>query len=285
LTGNPILNHVRGQNLTLASVGGSWFLGGMNTTTSADGTTIAFEQVGEGPTIVIVGGAFSVAADGGALASALVDVGFRAVTLDRRARGASGDRRGSSPEDEANDLAAVIAAVGGDAIVLGHSSGAVLALFAAGRGVPIRALFLSEPPFRFGKDEPAADLPQRLQKLVDDGKSDEAVVTFQLEGVELPREMVEAIRQSDQFPALVPLAQSTVYDAKLTAQVSTPTAEMLSVSQPVTILRGEQTFPILATAADRLANEMPAAELVIVPESVMHRPDPGGTARVVRERV
>ena len=96
--------------------------------------------------------------------------------------------------------------------------------------------------------------------------------------------MVEGIRQSDQFAALVPLAQSTVYDAKLTAQVSTPPPEMLSVSQPVTILRGEQTFPILVAAADRLADAMEGAELVIVPESVMHRPDPVATARVVQER-
>jgi predicted ATP-grasp superfamily ATP-dependent carboligase len=53
----------------------------------------------------------------------------------------------------------------------------------------------------------------------------------------------------------------------------------------VTILRGEQTFPILVAAADRLAEAMPGSELVIVPESVMHRPDPAATARVVRERV
>lgn len=257
----------------------------METTTSADGTTIAYDQVGEGPAIVILGGAFSVAADGAGLAGALADSGFRAITVDRRGRGSSGDRRGSTPSDEANDLAAVIEAVGGDAIVLGHSSGAVLALYAASRGVPIRALFLSEPPFRFGVDEPSADLPERLQRLVDDGEPEEAVVTFQLEGVGLPRDMVEGIRQSEQFASLVPLAQSTVYDATLTAEVSTPPQELLSVPQPVTILRGEQTFPILVTAADRLAEEMKDAELVIVPESVMHRPDPVATARVVAERV
>jgi pimeloyl-ACP methyl ester carboxylesterase len=257
----------------------------MQTATSADGTPIAFEQVGDGPPVVILGGAFSVAADGAALAAALADAGFRAVTVDRRGRGSSGDRRGSLPDDEVNDLAAVIQAVGGDAIVLGHSSGAVLALYAAARGVPIRALFLSEPPFRFGVDEPDPDLAIRLQRLVDEGNSAEAVTTFQLEGVELPREMVDAIRKSDQFDALLPLAQSTVYDATLAALVSTPPREMLSVTQPVTILRGAQTFPLLMTASDRLAEEMDAAELVIVPESVMHRPDPAATARVVRERV
>ena len=257
----------------------------METTSSADGTLIGFEQVGEGPVVVIVGGAFSTAADGAALAAALVDVGFRAVTVDRRARGASGDKSGSTPEDEVDDLAAVIEAVGGDAIVLGHSSGAVLALYAASRGVPVRALFLSEPPFRFGDGDSSARLADRLQELVDTGQREEAVVTFQLEGVELPREMVESIRKSDLFPRLVPLAQSTVYDARLTAHVSTPTPEMLAVSQPVTILRGEQTFPMLMTAADRLAEEVAVAELVIVPESVMHRADPVATARVVRERV
>lgn len=257
----------------------------METTTSADGTTIAYEQVGDGPAIVILGGAFSVAADGAPLAQALADVGFRAVTVDRRGRGSSGDKRGSTPEDESDDVAAVIEAIGGDAAVLGHSSGAVLALFAASRGVPVRALFLSEPPFRFGVDEPAGDLVERLQQHVDAGRRDEAVVTFQLEAVELPKEMVEGIRQSDQFAALLPLAQSTVYDATLTRQVSTPTPEMRSVAVPVTILRGEQTFPILVTAADRLAEAMPQADLVIVPESVMHRPDPAATARVIRERL
>jgi hypothetical protein len=103
--------------------------------------------------------------------------------------------------------------------------------------------------------------------------------------VGLPRDMVAGIRQSEHFAALVPLAQSTVYDARLTAQVSTPSSEMLTVTAPVTILRGEQTFPLLVTAADRLSEAMPDAELVIVPESVMHRPDPVATARIVRERL
>ncbi|QIG40258.1 alpha/beta hydrolase [Microbacterium sp. 4R-513] len=257
----------------------------MHIVNSADGTPIAYDEVGEGPVVVIVNGALSQAVDAGPLASALADAGFRAVTWDRRARGSSGDKEGSTPEDEADDLAAVIGAVGGDAVVLGHSSGAVLALFAASLGVPIRALFLSEPPLRFGESEPAADLAERLQQLVDEGRGEDAVVTFQLEGVGLPKEMVDGFRASPQFAPLAAIAQSTVYDTKLTNQVSVPTAEMLSVSQPVTVLRGEQTFPILITGSDRLAESIPHAELVVVPESVMHRADPEATARVITERV
>ena len=126
----------------------------MEIATSADGTPIAFERTGEGPVVVIVNGALSTASDAGGLASALVDSGLQAVAWDRRARGSSGDARGSEPEREVEDLAAVIAAVGGRTSVLGHSSGAVLALLAASRGVPIEALFLSEPPLRFGQEEP-----------------------------------------------------------------------------------------------------------------------------------
>lgn len=255
----------------------------MKTLSSADGTTIAYDTVGDGPVVVIVNGALSRAADAAPIAAALAEAGFRAATWDRRARGGSGDTADRTPEREVEDLAAVIDALGGDAIVLGHSSGAVLALYAASTGVPVRALFLSEPPFRFGEGEPPSDLIDRVQAFVDDGHPEEAVAAFQIEAVGIPAEMVEGLRASGELDAIAPLGQSTVYDLRLTRQVSTPTAAMLAVIRPVTVLRGAQTFPFLMAASDRLASEL-GAELVIVPESVMHRVDPAATARVIRER-
>jgi pimeloyl-ACP methyl ester carboxylesterase len=257
----------------------------MRRATSADGTLIAFDEVGSGPAVVIVGGALSTGEAGAPLAAALAAAGLRGVTVDRRARGNSGDTAPYLPIREAEDLAAVINAIGGEAAVFGHSSGAVLALFAVAGGVPTTHLFLSEPPFRFGEGEPSADLPKRLQSLIDEGHADEAVVLFQREAVGLTHAVVEQIRASPAFPALVPLAQSTVYDALLTRAVSTPTATMIEVPVPVTILRGEPTFPILVTAADRLAEQMPRAELVVVPESHDHGVDPVGTAREICSRL
>ena len=256
----------------------------MQHATSADGTPIAFNEQGDGPAIVVVGGAFSTAEAGAPLATALATVGFRAVTVDRRARGQSGDTRPYAPEREAEDLAAVVEAIGGEAAVIGHSSGAVLALFAAGKGLPVTHLFLSEPPFRFGEAE-APDIPDRLQALIGAGQPEEAVTVFQRDEIGLPDAVVDHIRVSPVFPSLVPLAQSAVYDALLTRAVSTPTRAMLDVSAPVTILRGEPTFPILVAAADRLAGLMPNAELVVVPESRDHGVDPEGTTRVVRARL
>lgn len=252
---------------------------------SADGTRIAFERIGEGRPVVILGGAFSTRAAALPLASALADVGFQGVAVDRRARGASSDRAPYAPQREVEDLAAVVEAVGGDAAVLGHSSGAVLALLAVSRGVPVVRLFLSEPPLRFGVDEPAADLPDRLQDLLDEGRREDAVVLFQREGVGLPEAVVEQIRASPIFPGLLPLAQSAVYDAALVGAVSDPPAEMLAVRTPVTVLRGEPTFPFLVVAAERLAEALPVAELVIVPESRDHAVDPAGTAGEVAARL
>ena len=194
---------------------------------SADGTPIACGTVGTGPVVVVVNGAMSTASDARGIADALAGQGFTGVVYDRRARGESGNTRPYVPEREVEDLAAVIEAAGGRAAVLGHSSGAIVALFAASRGVSIEHLFLSEPPFRFGVGEPDPTLPERLQQLVDDGHRGEAVTTFQLEGVGLPKEIVEQIRSSPMFDGLVAIAQSVVYDATIARDLSDPTAEMV----------------------------------------------------------
>lgn len=169
--------------------------------------------------------------------------------------------------------------------MIGHSSGAVLALVAAAAGLPIERLFLSEPPFHFDAGEALGRLPEKLQALVDDGREADAVVTFQREGVGLPEQMIEQIRQSPLFASLVPLAQSTVFDAVLTREFSTPTAAMTGVETPVTILCGEETFPFLTEASRRLAAVMPQAEYLLVPESRGHRLDAAAAARIVSERL
>jgi pimeloyl-ACP methyl ester carboxylesterase len=257
----------------------------MNHTVSLDGTQIAYEHVGSGRPVVVVNGALSTAARGRPLAEAFAAAGLRGVCWDRRARGDSGDTAPYAPEREVEDLAAVVDAVGGEAVVLGHSSGAVLALLAAGAGVPMTHLFVSEPVLRFGEDEPPDDLADRLQRLVDAGQEAEAVVTFQRENVRLPEPMIDQLVRSPVFAELVPLAQTTVYDTLLVASASTPTPAMLGTSVPTTILRGEPAPPVLVTACERLAAVMPGAELVVVPESHNHTVDPTGTVREVLARL
>lgn len=65
----------------------------MEHTTSADGTRIAFERFGEGPPVVIVGGALGTAVAAIPLAEAFAEADLTGVTMDRRARGESGEHR------------------------------------------------------------------------------------------------------------------------------------------------------------------------------------------------
>ena len=252
---------------------------------SADGTRIAFRRFGSGRPVIIVGGALSTAEQGRPLAVELADAGLQGVIYDRRGRVDSGDTAPYAPERETEDLQAVVDAVGDPPVVLGHSSGAVLSLRAAAAGVPMSHLFLSEPPLRFGEDEPAEDLAERLQSLVDQGEHEQAVLLFLREDVGLPEPAIEGFRTSADFENLLLLSQTTVYDNRLVASVSTPPPSMLGIDVPTTILRGEPTAPLLVKAVERLAAEMPSAELVVVPESQNHSVDPTGTIREIRARI
>ena len=176
---------------------------------SPDGTPVAYRRFGSGRAVVFVGGALSTAEAARPLAAAFAEAGLQGVTYDRRGRGDSGDTAPYAPEREAEDLRAVIDAVGGAAVVLGHSSGAVLSLFGAAEGVPMTHLFLSEPPLRFGQNEPPGDLADRLQALVDQGENEEAVLIFLREDVGMPEPAIEQLRGSPAFAGLVPLAQTT----------------------------------------------------------------------------
>jgi hypothetical protein len=118
-------------------------------------------------------------------------------------------------------------------------------------------LFLSEPPLRFGQNEPPGDLADRLQALVDQGRNEEAVLLFLQEHVGMPEPAIEQLRASPAFAGFIPLAQTTVYDNRLVASVSTPTAAMLGVDVPTTLLRGDPTMPLIVTAVERLAAAMP----------------------------
>ena len=94
-----------------------------STVVSRDGTKIAVNRYGSGPSIVLVGGAFTDRRALAPLAQALAPY-FTVLAYDRRGRGGSGDTPPYAPAREVEDLAAVLAAAGGPACVFGHSSGA-----------------------------------------------------------------------------------------------------------------------------------------------------------------
>lgn len=246
----------------------------MPTVTSPDGTTIAYDQVGTGPVVILVAGAFNDRSTCAALADALRDR-YTVVNVDRRGRGASTDA--IAPEDVAGytvdheiaDLDAVIAATGGEAAVFGFSSGAILALRAADAGSAITKLVMYEPPFAIGDLAGSAreGLVARLAELVAAGRLDDAVATMQLEGIGLPAELVAQIRQSPMWANLVAIAQTVVYDATITQAPNLPDVD---VPVETLVLAGSESWPALRSAAAALPDRLAKAHYVEIAGGANH---------------
>src|SRR3954470_8929234 len=111
----------------------------MSYVTSNDGTKIGFDKTGQGPALILTGGAFQ-ERSGLAAHAELLSSHFTVYNYDRRGRGESGDNQPYQIEREIEDIAALIKEAGGLAFLFGGSSGAVLALDAAARGLPITKL-------------------------------------------------------------------------------------------------------------------------------------------------
>ena len=106
----------------------------METVTSSDGTTIAFDRLGDGPPLILVCGASTDRMANARLATLLAEH-FTVFNYDRRGRGDSGDTASYAVEREVEDLDALIEEAGGSAFLYGTSSGAALALEAAASGL------------------------------------------------------------------------------------------------------------------------------------------------------
>lgn len=185
---------------------------------SADGTEIAYEVTGTGPAVVLVDGAMCFRALGPSRGLARELAGaFTVHAYDRRGRGDSGP--GVAPYDvarEVEDLAAVIAAAGGGAHVLAVSSGVVLAFEAARRGVPIDRLATFEAPFILDDSRPPndADLPERVQAMVDSGSRGRAVRTF-LRVVGVPGPFIALMRLMPGWKKMTGVAHTLPYDLSM----------------------------------------------------------------------
>jgi alpha-beta hydrolase superfamily lysophospholipase len=238
----------------------------MEQTTSADGTTIAYDSWGEGPLVVVVGGAFNDRGTWAQLARALADQGFRAVSYDRRGRGGSGDTQPYALEREIEDLAAVIDAAGreGTAYAHGVSSGGALLLRAAAAGVPVARVSVLEPPYRVEGAPPAPErYIETLQGFVDAGDRSGLVEYFQTRVVGLPAEVGTQLRGTPMWHALEEMAPTLRYDGLAMGgdDHSLPVDLLSRVDVPVLAVTSTGTaLPWMGRATEELAAALPSGE-------------------------
>ena len=227
---------------------------------SADGTRIAYDTVGSGPAVILVGGANQFRAfDTGSteVARLLAESGFTAVTYDRRGRGESGDTLPYVVDREVDDIEALSRVVGGNTALYGSSSGAVLCLWAAARLPGIQRVTSFGSPrsiWRATVPENLSGLQTRLA-----AGDREATVAFFMR--DMPPQWLDGARNSPAWPTLLSVAHTLAYDAAVLARAEQGdlAEHWTQVTIPVIVLIGEETQPIFPPAADAIVAALPNA--------------------------
>jgi pimeloyl-ACP methyl ester carboxylesterase len=260
----------------------------MNVVTSKDGTAIAFDRLGGGPAVILVGGAFVDRSENAGLATELA-ARFTVYNYDRRGRGDSGDTAPYALEREFEDLDALIAEAGGSAHAYGVSSGGALALEAAAAGLPINRIAVYEVPYNVADDGPQRqrEYVDRLEAFLAEGcRSDAAELFMRIAGA--TDEMIAGAKQSPVWPGLEAIAPTLAYDAACMGNGQPPADRLATIGQPVLVATGgasPDSFvggggDFFANAADAIAASIPHAEQQTI-EGQTHMVDPKALAPVL----
>ena len=240
----------------------------MQTVTSQDGTKIAFDKVGSGPVVILVNGALVYRAFDPFMAqlAELLGKHFTVYNYDRRGRGDSGDTRPFAKEREIEDLQALVEDAGGEAMVFGISSGAVLTLDAAAVTPGITKVVVYEPPLIVddSRQPVAADYAEHLMRLSVEGKRDEAAEYFLTQTMGIPVEYIGGIKQDQaNWSGMTGVAHTIAYDAAFVGNLMQgkplPTDRWVKVTMPVLVVDGGASDAWMHHGADALANALPRA--------------------------
>ncbi|HEY3905802.1 MAG TPA: alpha/beta hydrolase [Streptosporangiaceae bacterium] len=257
----------------------------MHTISSPDGTKIAYDQHGEGPTLILVDGALTVHSAGSGELAKLLAPHFTVIGFDRRGRGESGDTLPYAIDREIDDIEALIDHAGAaPAFLYGHSSGGPLAMRAAIRlGGKVAKLAMYEAPYN---TDPSAQESWRqylveLDQALAEGRGGDAVALF-MRFIGTPAKTVEGMRRAAFWPRLESVAPTLAYDhaAILGESWSVPTDLAARVAVPTLVMAGTASLPFMPGAARTLAEAIPHGELQSL-EGQTHEVNPNVLAPVL----
>jgi pimeloyl-ACP methyl ester carboxylesterase len=260
----------------------------MTTISSADGTRIAYERVGQGPPLIIVDGAMCYRGQGpsGALAAELA-ADFTVFTYDRRGRGESGDSAEFALEREVEDLEALAKETGGSPFVFGASSGAMLGLEAANHGVGVAKLAMYEPPLIV--DDTHRPLPDdyvsALEAMIAEGRNGDAVKEF-MRFVDVPGFALVIMRLLPVWSKLKAVAPSLRHDFAFMADLQRgrplPATRWSTATQPTLVADGGKSPAWMRNGCRAMSEVLPNATYRTVPGQT-HIVKAKALAPVIRE--
>jgi len=263
----------------------------MPTVTSTDGTKIAFEKVGSGPAVILVNGAMSYRR---AFDTTLEDLAellskdFTVYDYDRRGRGESGDTEPFTKVREIEDIQALVEHAGGEAMLVGFSSGGAVTLETTAVTSGIKKAFVYEVPFIVDDSRQALDdYEGHATRLVAEGKLDELIEYFITVVAGIPAEFVGGIKQDKaMWERMRAIAPTIPHDASFMSEFMKgkplPSGYWSKVKVPVLVGDGGASPAWLHNAAEALAAALPNASRETF-EGQTHSVDPNVIAPVITE--
>jgi pimeloyl-ACP methyl ester carboxylesterase len=256
---------------------------------SKDGTSIAFDQSGQGPALILVGGTLEYRAmdtDTAKLATfPVLAQHFTVFHYDRRGRGDSTDTQPYAVEREIEDLEALIDAAGGQAFVSGISAGAALAMEAAIQlGNKIKKLAMYEAPYSDdpGYRQAAKEFKKQLEKALAAGRRGDAVGLFIMFLGGTADELTR-IRQLPMWPSWEAVAPTIAYEMEVVGEdPAVPIEKAARVAVPTLVMAGAESDPAAQVTAKALVKAIPHAQYRLL-KGQGHEVAPGAIAPVLIE--
>lgn len=230
--------------------------------TTSLGDVVAFDRHGEGgaTAVVFIAGAGPFRAIDPITtetATLLAERGIPSTVHDRVGRGESEAEGPITLDRELAAIVSLVEAVGGRAVLCGHSSGSSIALAAAARGLPVAGLALWEAPLGPVHGEAAAWWAECARR-AEAGDLTGALAHYMKD---MPAEWLDEAMRSPEFPMMAADVPTYQPDGESLAWVETaPLATLLDgVDVPVHAMVGTTTFDSLLEGADRIVAELPHA--------------------------
>jgi pimeloyl-ACP methyl ester carboxylesterase len=258
------------------------------TVVAPDGVAIAEFVSGQGRPLVVVHGTTSDHTTWQIMLP-LLQPHMTVHLVDRRGRGASGDRADYALAMEYADVAAVVdaaaAASGGPVDLLGHSYGGNIAFGAATLTANIRKLALYEgwPAPNIAHRSTSPELMNRLESLLAQGRNEQVLEAFYRDLVLMSEEEINELKATPSWPARVAAAHTIPRELRAFGAQAFDPAMAARIAVPVLLIVGADSPDEIKADPEVVAAALPRSAMCVLPgqRHMAHITDPEGLAKAL----
>ena len=237
----------------------------MEKVTSRDGTKIAYQRSGSGPSLILVHGIGAANPTAWTGVFPILEKNFTVFALDRRGRGESGDGASYAIAREYEDISAVAAAAGEPVNILGHSFGGLLALEAARLMPKFRKLILYEGAPVPGTPTFPEGIIDRLQAILDVGDREDVVTTFYREVVGMNPDEIALMRSSSAWQERLASAHTLPREMMALKGYQFDPDRFRDLNTPTLLLYGGNSQQFIKAAAETVDKALPNSRIAVFP--------------------